>query len=95
MYKSDQVEIRQLGQTNSILCFSDSAGYYYSRIEKKNVKNAIKRLRDWRPIPHARAHALYACCNVTYIFILHVLKYFVLVSVACKYYVLSLVDSHY
>ena len=64
------------------------------RIKKKNVKNAIKRLRDWRPIPHARAHALYVCCNVTYIFILHVLKYFVLVSVACKY-VLSLVDSHY
>ena len=61
---------------------------------KKNLKNAIMRLCDLRPILHARAHALYACCNVTYIiFILHALKYFVLLSVACKY-VLSLVDSH-
>ena len=61
---------------------------------KKKCKECNQEGTCWRSIPHARAHALYACCNVTYIFILHVLKYFVLVSVACKY-VLSLVDSHY
>ena len=33
-----------IGQTNSILCFSDSAGHIITEFKKKNVKNAIKRV---------------------------------------------------
>ena len=65
------VQLGQNKQTDSILRFSDSAGHIIAELRKK-CKECNQEGTCWRPRQHARAHALYACCNVTYIFILHV-----------------------